>query len=185
MTRETMRQIAALPNIYGYFRILLIPEFIWLTLAGERYAALGILALSGISDLLDGAAARGLGMVTPLGRALDPVADKLTQLAVLACLTLRYADLVWLLMILTLKEAAAALGGLFLLASGGQPFSSMWFGKLSSFSLYSYLGFLLAFEPPRPLVSALGGCVAAVLLLSGILYTAEFFRRIPNARSQG
>lgn len=173
-----MRQLTAIPNILSFFRILLIPEFVWLSLSGERQAALFVLILSGLSDLLDGAAARGLGTITPLGRVLDPVADKLTQLAVLICLSARYPGVFWLLVILIVKETGAFLCGSILLAAGGKPFSSMWFGKLSTFSLYVFFGLLLAFELPESITLPLGTAVALIMIFASVLYTNEFVRRI-------
>lgn len=53
--------------------------------------AVAVLALSGITDILDGFIARRFGMVSDVGKILDPVADKLTQGAVILCLAFRYS----------------------------------------------------------------------------------------------
>lgn len=178
MNNGITRQITAIPNLYGYLRILLIPEFIWLYTTGNKSASLAILLLSGISDLLDGQAARNLGQVTPLGKVLDPVADKLTQLAVLLCLVADFKPALYIVIILAAKEGGAAICGAALLVSGGSPFSSKWYGKVSTFSLYTYFGVLLAFNPPDGTVLFMSGAAGLILLVTFILYTFEFLRKI-------
>ena len=81
MTIRT-KELFTIPNLMGYFRILLIPIFMYIYLNAQSVTdtcrALFILILSGITDFFDGIAARKLHQVTQLGKALDPVADKLT-----------------------------------------------------------------------------------------------------------
>ena len=69
----------SIPNLMGYFRLLLIPVFCYLYLAKEAYHwAAGVVLLSSLTDLFDGMIARKFNMITNLGKALDPIADKLT-----------------------------------------------------------------------------------------------------------
>lgn len=67
-----------IPNIISIVRILLIPIFALLFYKGNTFAAVIILAVSGLSDLIDGKIARKYNQVSNLGKILDPVADKLT-----------------------------------------------------------------------------------------------------------
>ena len=70
----------SIPNLMGYFRLLLIPVFCYLYLAKEAYHwAAGVVLLSSLTDLFDGMIARKFNMITNLGKALDPIADKLTD----------------------------------------------------------------------------------------------------------
>ena len=70
----------SIPNLMGYFRLLLIPVFCYLYLAKEAYHwAAGVVLLSSLTDLFDGRIARKFNMITNLGKALDPIADKLTH----------------------------------------------------------------------------------------------------------
>ena len=67
----------SIPNLMGYFRLLLIPVFCYLYLAKEAYHwAAGVVLLSSLTDLFDGMIARKFNMITNLGKALDPIADK-------------------------------------------------------------------------------------------------------------
>ncbi len=178
MDKPLIKQAAAIPNLFGYLRILLIPEFVWLCLIGERYAALFVLALSAASDMLDGRAARGLEMITPLGKILDPAADKLTQIAVIGCLAAAERRIIFLLVILAAKELSALVCSVVLLRSGGQPFSSLWFGKLSTGALYVYSGLLLGLPHDERAILWMTCAVSSIVLVSFILYTFEFLRKI-------
>ena len=76
-------EIFSIPNVLSYFRIILIPCFVYVyvtsdTQAGHILAAV-IILVSGLTDLLDGKIARKFNMITELGKALDPLADKLTR----------------------------------------------------------------------------------------------------------
>ena len=88
----TKKEIFSIPNILCYFRILLVPVFLWayFDLQSDKghLVAAGVLVLSSLSDFLDGFIARKCHMITELGKLIDPVADKLTQFVV-AC-TLMY-----------------------------------------------------------------------------------------------
>ena len=87
----------SIPNLMGYFRLLLIPVFCYLYLAKEAYHwAAGVVLLSSLTDLFDGMIARKFNMITNLGKALDPIADKLTHGALALCLAFRYPQM-WVL----------------------------------------------------------------------------------------
>ena len=76
-----------IPNLLTTLRILLVPCFVyvyWTVPADGFYWPIVLLALSGLTDVADGMIARKFNMITPLGRFLDPVADKLTIAAVAA-----------------------------------------------------------------------------------------------------
>ena len=87
------KQLLSIPNLMGYFRILLIPVIVWRYVTAETvtdyYIAAVIIGISGITDFLDGFVARRFHMITKVGKALDPIADKLTQGAVVLSLCFR------------------------------------------------------------------------------------------------
>ena len=88
--RNWKKEILSIPNILSLFRLLLIPVYTVLFLRAERpvdyWWAAGILAVSTLTDMVDGKIARRFHMVTNLGKILDPVADKATQCTLLVCL---------------------------------------------------------------------------------------------------
>ena len=100
MKRFNKKDLFTIPNLMGYFRILLIPVFCYFYIKKQAYLlAAGIVLISSLTDLFDGYIARRFNMVTELGKALDPVADKLTHAALALCLAFRY-PLMWALLAL-------------------------------------------------------------------------------------
>src|SRR5687768_8481184 len=73
----TMSRIAAIPAIVGF---MLVPGLVW------HWIALALFILACVTDWFDGYVARRLDQVSPLGRFLDPIADKLVVAAVLLIL---------------------------------------------------------------------------------------------------
>jgi len=92
-----------IPNMITMLRIVLTPLFVRFYLEGQQGAAMAVLFVAAMSDMLDGFIARRFHMITPLGKVLDPVADKLLQLGMLLCLADRGA-IVWLLLLLHLMR---------------------------------------------------------------------------------
>ena len=89
-------KILTVPNVLSAFRLLLVPALAWLYLVRKDYSATAwVLLLSGATDIADGFIARRFGMVSDLGKALDPIADKLTQIVMLACLLTRFGNLLF------------------------------------------------------------------------------------------
>jgi cardiolipin synthase (CMP-forming) len=69
-----------LPNLLTISRILLVPVFALafaLHTDTGRLIAFAVFCLAGVSDALDGLAARKLKAVSDFGRMLDPIADKI------------------------------------------------------------------------------------------------------------
>ncbi len=70
------------PNLLSVIRIILVPVFA--VLFYKDYLGWAVLALflSALSDFLDGKIARRFNQVSELGKVLDPVADKITQITI-------------------------------------------------------------------------------------------------------
>ena len=106
--RNWKKEILSIPNILSLFRLLLIPVYTVLFLRAERpvdyWWAAGILAVSTLTDMVDGKIARRFHMVTNLGKILDPVADKATQCTLLVCLAVRHPVLWYVLGLFVVKE---------------------------------------------------------------------------------
>jgi len=106
------KDFLSIPNILSYIRLILIPVFVSIytgaTEPDELKLAAYIIFASGLTDMLDGFIARHFNMITDVGKLLDPVADKLTQLAVLYCLTSRYEKMWFLVALCIIKESYMA-----------------------------------------------------------------------------
>ena len=97
-------QVVTLPNVLSFLRLVGVPVFLWLILAGHDGWALAVLMASGVSDYLDGKIARHYGMVSRIGQLLDPLADRLYILSTLVGLA--YVDIIpwWLVAVLLARE---------------------------------------------------------------------------------
>lgn len=130
-----------IPNLLSLGRIGLIPIFI-LVFRGahgrDGYLLAAILLLtSGLTDILDGVIARRLNQITPLGKILDPLADKLTLVSVTICLWLRFPALWPIFAFFLLKEVLMAAGSVKVLRKNrGEIEGAHWFGKLYTVIFY-------------------------------------------------
>lgn len=78
-----LNRVLTVPNAISFARLLLVPVFLWLYLAGSVLPAMIVLAVVGTSDWVDGFVARATGQVSVLGKLLDPLADRVVIVAVL------------------------------------------------------------------------------------------------------
>lgn len=177
----TARDFFTIPNSLSYIRLLLIPVFMiqYLTAAETKdyYLAGIIVVFSGLTDLLDGMIARKLNQITELGKLLDPVADKLTQVAVIICLMSRY-EMMWIIVLLFVaKELFMAINDIILYRQGKKLDGAKWFGKTSTAVFYACMTFLVAFPSIQAAtVASLMIITGFFLTLSFVLYGREFFK---------
>lgn len=178
-------RIWTIPNILSIFRMVLIPVFVWTYcwLKNDLATAL-VLLLSGISDTADGIIARRFNMVTTLGKAIDPVADKLTQIAMLLCLLTRFPSLIILFVLLLIKEITGGVMSLLILKCRKLVLPADWHGKLTTFLLYATMLLHLVWGSMPELISNASIAVcSAVTLMSFVLYFIRNFRAL--SRSEG
>lgn len=143
-----------------------------------------VLLLSGISDTADGIIARRFNMITTLGKAIDPVADKLTQIAMLLCLLTRFPSLIILFALLLIKEITGGVMSLLILKRRKLVLPADWHGKLTTFLLYAtMLLHLLWGSIPESVSNASIAVCSAVTLMSFVLYFIRNFRAL--SRSEG
>lgn len=177
-------RVFTIPNIMSFFRICLIPAIIAVyKRSGEPYLAVGLIVLSGFTDVLDGMIARRFNMVSDLGKILDPIADKLTQLTLIYILTSEY-PLMWSLIIIILfKECVQGLFGFIMLQRNEKVHSAKWFGKVSTAVIYATMLALMLFSGVSPVyANASIGLCAAFLILALILYTRFYLKELyPDA----
>ena len=124
------------PNILSVMRIILIFPFV-ISILNDNYIHAGIiLILSGISDLLDGIIARKLNQITTLGKILDPMADKLTLMAVMICFGIKFPCIFPFMIILVFKELCMLFGGAILIKQKKIPTTARWYGKFATVVFY-------------------------------------------------
>lgn len=124
-----------LPNTLTVIRLLLIPAIVFYILTGNYILAFIFFTLSGITDIADGFIARKFNLVSNFGKLMDPLADKLTQIATLASLVFTNIIPVWILLIVFLKEFIMICGASFLYGKDVVVYSK-WYGKLATVLFY-------------------------------------------------
>ena len=174
--KAAKNKILTVPNLLSLLRLAMIPILVWLYLGKEAYLwTAAVLLLSGATDVLDGIIARKWNMVSDLGKALDPIADKLTQAAMLFCLGITHPEIRLLLLIMVLKEGVSAVMSLLAIRKTGQVQGAQWHGKVTTVLLY-----LLILDKILPgalsflLTLACGGTMA----LSAVLYARQHLQQI-------
>lgn len=128
------KEIFSIPNLMGYFRILMLPVFLILygraETPGEYAVSFVLLALIFLSDALDGFVARKFNMVTNLGKILDPVADKLVQGTLALAVALRHSFMKVFFVVFLVKELYMGIMGLYLLKVKKSLNGAQWYGKV-------------------------------------------------------
>ena len=144
---NSRKDLFTIPNLMGYFRIILIPIFMAVYIGADSradyIAAAVILGISGLTDCFDGKIARHLNMITEWGKVLDPVADKLTQAAVFISLSFRYPTMRYLVILFVVKEMFMGIMGAIMLKKGSMMDGARWYGKLCTAVLYGAMVILL------------------------------------------
>lgn len=176
-------KVFTIPNILSMLRIALIPVIVWLYhIKGEYRIAAGLLIASGATDVVDGFIARHFNMVSNLGKALDPIADKLTQTAVLICLLPQF-PMMWLpLGLLVIKEFISAVWKLRVIQKTKRIDGAQWHGKAATVLLFVTLLIHILWPTIPPAASV--GCIvgtSAMMFLSFLLYSFGNYRAM-NAR---
>jgi cardiolipin synthase len=149
-------QVFTIANQLTLLRLLLIPAFVLFTLYGEFGWALVTFVVAGLTDLLDGLAARAAGQKSELGAWLDPAADKLLLVSTFVVLTLPNIGLVnriplWLTVLIISRDVGIVLTvAIVNLAVGPKTFKPSPLGKAATaifivacglVILFNYLGY--------------------------------------------
>lgn len=156
-------RILTIPNLLSFLRLLLVPVFLVLVLAGEDLAALIVIIVSSASDYLDGVIARRFDQMTRLGRLLDPAADRLFILAAVIGLAVREVVPWWLVAVIVGRDVMLLLLGVVLAQHRYGPLPVHHLGKLATFALFYALPILVlgqAFPELRPFSDPLGWALA-------------------------
>ncbi len=187
-----------IPNLLSLIRILLIPVFAYLFYNDQKIAAVAVLAISGLSDTFDGQIARRFNQVSALGKILDPVADKLTQItiAVMLLIDFRSAEnnliraFGWVFLVFLIKEAVMIIGGLVMLLMNIRPGAAEIWGKLATLIFYCGMTVIIAIGPE---VGALNDVVGfelpeivtgIIVVISAIMTIVAFLSYMPETFRQ-
>ena len=180
MEQNTRKQLFTIPNLLSLLRLCMIPLIIWLYCTQKNYALTAVvLVLSGLTDMVDGYIARRFNMVTDLGKALDPVADKLTQASVMFCLLSRFRMMLVPLLLLIFKEVCNGVISLVVIKKTGKVCGADWHGKVCTWLLYAMIFVhIVWFDISREWTTALIGICVIMMTLSFALYMVRNYKML-------
>ena len=178
--KDWKKEIFTIPNLLSLFRLALIPVYVTIYLNAtevyQYYVAGGILAVSCLTDMIDGKIARHFNMISTVGKVLDPLADKVTQLALTLCLSVRYPVLRHVLLLFLTKEIFQLIAALINLRRGKMLPGALLVGKICTTVLFISLILLVLFpDLPAGVVDGIAVLDGAFLLVTFISYILAFF----------
>jgi cardiolipin synthase (CMP-forming) len=192
----TSTRVLTVPNALSVLRLLGVPLFLWLLLAGHGAAetdiwAIVVLALGGISDWADGKLARLLNQYSRLGELLDPAVDRLYILAALLGLGLRGVVPWWAVAVLVGRDLVLAACLPLLRRRGFGPPPVVYLGKAATFLLLWTFPLLVGglqtgwfADLCRPTGYAFAIWGSALYLYTGVLYLAQIVLALRTPRAQ-
>lgn len=135
-----------IPNWLCFIRIALIPVFTALFIKGYYIPAFIVMIVAALTDVFDGKIARKFNMVSNLGKILDPIADKLSQMAIVIILIVKFWDgyLKYILFLFIIKELLMICGGALLMSKGLRPVAAEVWGKLATVVFYTFMIIIIA-----------------------------------------
>lgn len=180
LVKNWKKEIFTIPNLLSLFRLALIPVYmnIYLNAKGpDDYTLAGvILAVSCFTDLLDGKIARKFNMISNLGKVLDPLCDKLTQLALIICLSARYVALKYLLPFFLVKEFWQLFAMIGNLKKGKALDGALMSGKVSTTVLFSTLVLMVLWPTMSEKVATILTTICFIFLLIAFVdYIRAYF----------
>lgn len=170
--KDWRKEIFSIPNLLSLFRLALIPVYILIYLnaaePSDYYLAAAVLAVSCLTDLIDGKIARHFNMITTLGKILDPLADKATQFSLIICLSIQYPVLLFLVGLFIVKEGFQLIAGGINLKKGIMLKGALLTGKICTTVLFISL-ILLVMIPTLPY------CAVTVITLIDLVFMVISF----------
>lgn len=172
------------PNLLSLLRLAAAPLLVFILASPSptrSWLALGLYLAASLTDVIDGYLARKYNMVTNLGKFLDPVADKLINLAALLALIPLGRVAAWMVFLLVARDMAIT-GLRAVAADQGVVIAASSLGKLKTLAQFLALVLLLAPAPLLGLDNHLLGLAMLWLALvvtywSGLDYLVRFFRQ--------
>ena len=182
--KDWKKDILTIPNLLSLFRLVLIPVYIVIYLNAQDitdyYIAGGILAVSCLTDAVDGKIARHFNMISNLGKILDPLADKATQFTLILCLAIRHPVLWTLVALFVVKESFQLIAGIMILRKGKILSGALLAGKISTTVLFLSLIVMVLFPDLDPKTIQIITLVdSGVLLASFIGYARIYYTHSP------
>lgn len=182
-------KIITIPNAMSVCRIILIIPFVICFLNEKYIEAAVLIIISGLTDCFDGLIARKLNQISALGKILDPIADKLTLIAVGICLCVYMPIVTPVMIILMAKDFLMLLGGIALIKCNVTPSPAKWYGKVGTIMFYfsvCLIVFLKAFfQYENDVLSfVLLSITAALMIFALVMYYRIYSQQMKQVKEQ-
>ena len=184
LIKDWRKDLLTIPNMLSLFRLLLIPVYVVIYLNAETLAehlvAGAILAVSCLTDMIDGQIARHFNMISTIGKLLDPLADKFTQFAMIICLTIKYPYVILriFLAVFVAKEILQFVALLLSFRKGKLPKGALIAGKVSTTLLFlSLIAMVMIPQMEETVVNIIMIVDAVALLTAFVQYAVAYFTK--------
>ncbi len=191
VSKDGEDKIFTIPNLLSMFRIVLIIPMIVFFLSKNYIGAVICIVISGLSDMFDGMIARRFNQISKLGKMLDPIADKLTLVAVIICIGILIPNLRLLVIILAAKDILMLIGGAYLIHRGITPPAAKWYGKIATVVFYISVTAIIGIEvfggaqlaaQLSVLITTLLTVTSLVMIFALVMYAILFFQLLKENR---
>lgn len=182
LPNNSKKEFFTIPNLLSLFRLLLIPVYITVYLHAkdntDYFIAAAILAVSCLTDMIDGQIARRFNMISTVGKILDPFADKLTQFSLILCLSVKYPVLRYIVVLFFVKEIFQLVAGAVNLKKGRILKGALISGKICTTVLFISL-ILLVLIPGlnQQIVNMIAVIDGVFLMISFISYAYAYLNK--------
>ena len=183
--KDWKKDILTIPNILSLLRLVMIPIYLTIYLRADTPAdyALSamILAVSCITDLLDGYIARRFHMISTVGKLLDPIADKVTQFSLLLCFVSEYPVLWSLTVLFVIKEGFQLVAMMLAYSKGKVLKGALLSGKICTTVLFlSMIGMVLFHDQiSQGYVTLITYIDGAFMLVAFLQYIFTYWKQTP------
>lgn len=191
VSKDGEDKIFTIPNLLSMFRIVLIIPMIVFFLSKNYIGAVICIVISGLSDMFDGMIARRFNQISKLGKMLDPIADKLTLVAVIICIGILIPNLRLLVIILAAKDILMLIGGAYLIHRGITPPAAKWYGKIATVVFYISVTAIVGIEvfggaqlaaQLSVMITTLLTVTSLVMIFALVMYAILFFQLLKENR---
>lgn len=184
LIKDWKKDLFTIPNLLSLFRLVLIPVYVVIYLNAQddtdHYIAAGILAVSCLTDAIDGKIARHFNMISTVGKILDPIADKATQFTLVVCLAIRNPVLWILVCLFFIKECFQLIAGLMTLRKGQMLSGALISGKICTTVLFvSLIVLVMMPQLSETVIFAITTLDCVVVLIAFICYARVYYTHSP------
>lgn len=182
--KDWKKDLLTIPNLLSLFRLVLIPVYMVIYLNAQElvdyFIAAAILAVSCLTDAIDGKIARHFNMISTIGKILDPVADKATQFTLILCLAIRYPVLWTLVCLFVVKESFQLIAGFLTLRKGQMLTGALLSGKICTTILFvSLIVLVLIPDLDQSVVYVITAVDCLSMLIAFLGYARTYYTHSP------